>query len=264
MKERLSRWWERVSSSGFLWLLADDAGKVRRGFVCVFGSRWFGARFVVVSFVVSAALTSAILVASFLSWHRNGPFLSGYGPYFLFFVPPNAIFNWLSVAVTLFFLKRMESSQSLTRLLLFMVADILLAVGLALAVVFVATGIGWQFEYVFAVDPEIERQLDFRRAFEWLMAVRLNLEYLLLHYRAGWTLADASLLVILFTGSLPTIVHLSVAIAFIGSKLFRPIAEPVVSRLVFAFCDSKQGIATQIAVALGVLGGVLQAAARLL
>jgi hypothetical protein len=266
MKAQLQNWWKQVSASSFLVLLADDAQKIRSVFQRILGAKWYGFRFIALSFLGSAVITSGFLIVSFLLFasDSSATFLAGYGPYFLFFIPTNSLFDWLSVAVALYFFKLMEQSQSLSWLGFLTLLDIAASIALAVAVLFVATAVGWPFEYLLLVDAAIEPQLNVERSFKWAVAAWLNLSYLMKHFAAGLTLADAAILVILFTSSIPILCHLVLAIGFILSKIFQPILRPVINRMVFAFCDSDKGVPSQIAVGLTVFAGILQAGARLL
>jgi hypothetical protein len=60
-------------------------------------------------------------------------------------------------------------------------------------------------------------------------------------------------LAILFTSALPTLLHLGVALAFLSSKLFRPLLQPMLARLLYLFHASPRGVLTQVAVGGGVL-----------
>ena len=58
---------------------------------------------------------------------------------------------------------------------------------------------------------------------------------------------------ILFTSALPTLVHIVVAAAFLGSKIFKPVLQPAIGRLLYLFHVSKQGVLTQIAIGGGIV-----------
>ena len=63
---------------------------------------------------------------------------------------------------------------------------------------------------------------------------------------------------VLFTCALPTLIHLGVAIVFLSSKLFRPVLQPVLGRLLYLFHVSRQGVLTQLAVGGGIVAKATQ------
>ncbi len=67
-----------------------------------------------------------------------------------------------------------------------------------------------------------------------------------------------------FTSALPTLIHLMITIAFLASKLFRPLLQKPVSLILLRFHESRKGVLTQLAVGVGVLAKLMQVGVKYL
>lgn len=159
----------------------------------------------------------------------------------------NAMFDWVSLGATLNFLGWMARSLSAARLFLVIAADIVLAICLAIAVVLV---VGIYNEGLYVLDVF---------ANGYIADTVHNVEMVLIEVRqlvnelGVWEGVLAIPIAILFTSALPTILHLVIATVFLGSKLFKPVLQPVIGRLLYLFHASQKGVLTQIAIDGGIL-----------
>ena len=194
IREKLGDWWLHVEGISFVGLVAEDAQKVRKGLQRVFGEKWTGFRCIFLSIVISLVLTLAVVTASLsiLILPGLGEFdelVEGIWNLYYLFAVQNAVLDWLSVAFTIFLLKLMERQVTTLRLAGLVLVDSLAA--LLLAGIALSVGMGildwWKSGFAAAV----------------VVAFAL-----------------IPIIAIAFTSALPTLVHLTLAIIFMASKLY--------------------------------------------
>lgn len=159
----------------------------------------------------------------------------------------NALLDWVSLGVTLLLLGWMARSITAWRLAGLIVLDLTLAILLAVTVGLLVA--------IYAYGPEEFAQTWISNFAESSRVTILVMERTQqLYAQLGiWDGMIVLPVAILFTSALPTLVHSVVAMAFLCSKLFRPVLQPVVSRALYLFHASRQGVLTQLAVGGGIL-----------
>lgn len=271
MRDKMGEWWLHVTEASFTELIAEDARRVRSWLLAIFG-RWTGIRSLLLCALISI-LTSILLTASFAVFY-DAPIVNGGDYYWLKYtiawqflrialiplVVANAIFDWVSLGVTLKFLEWMARSVSVPKLTSIVIADIVLAVCFAIAVAWVVS------VYVGFFDPEQRYSSAF--TIKEIREFFINFNEFLAYdkrdpiFRHIWVGSIFLPFTILFTSALPTILHLFVAAIFLGSKIFRPVLQPAIGRVLYLFHVSKKGVLTQIAVGGGVVIKVGQEAIK--
>ena len=250
IKEKIGEWWVRVDDMSFAGLIAEDARVVRRALLAMFGSKWWGLRCMILSLVISAALTfggtglavdrAVTRLEAFpgeLQAHRN-PLLVLIGTIFLV---PNGFFGWLSLGMTMQFLRWMERSVASMRLLLLVVADLVIVVACAMASLIAGLILA------FVVDIAGNRAIGQ----PFTAAVVGLISFVAILSRPLFRIA-------LIASAWPALVHLLIAAAFWASKLFRPVIQRPVGLVLLRFHESKKGTLSLLAAGLGVVAKLVQ------
>lgn len=159
----------------------------------------------------------------------------------------NAVLDWVSLGVTLLLLGWMARAVSTPRLLGIVLFDLFLAILLALTVGVLV--------FVYAVGPSELMRIGIEEIEQATRTAEMTLQQMrAVTGNAGiWEGMIAVPLAILFTSALPTLVHLLLAVVFLASKLFRPLLQPLIGRVLYLFHVSQKGVLTQIAVGGAVL-----------
>lgn len=164
----------------------------------------------------------------------------------------NAFFDWISLGVSLLLLGMMGRSVTALRLGGLVALDLVVAVILAALVVILVGS--------FAIGPRefVETWiLNFDQQMELIDRVFVVYQRAIAEFDL-WEGVFVFPALVLFTCALPSLLHLALAIVFLGSKLFRPVLQPVIGRLLYLFHVSRQGVLTQLAIG----GGVAAKAAQ--
>ena len=250
MRERVGEWWLYLDNSSYSGLVADDARTVRQFLQKMFGRSWLSPAFVQRTFIYSTAVAFLVLTAfqfyllflasSISSSASDDPVLLSEFAYAILvlvllpvlmtmpaMITPNVISGWLSIGFTLFLLKKMERSTSLAVLLGILICDVVAAC-LVTVVSFVLlsyalNGPSWGF------------YLSLPGIFSFFSVVAMAV-----------------------TNSLPTLIHASLGILFILSKLVSPLLKKPTEILLIRFYESKKGVLTQLAIGLGALAKIVQ------
>jgi len=267
MREHLGEWWLMVEETNFEGFLPPHAEKIRRRFESLLGNRgWLSIRFFLFAAFASAILTAitvvffllkadwivydSILFSSLLAEEPIQAFLS----FYLNLVAQNILLFWVSLGITLFFLRLMERSNKWYRLLGLLFADLIFIVILAIGTVLISA----------LLVQHIIKPLGLPSPFDYLIEPKkfTSLEQLF-QYRESWgTLVGVLIWAALLSGILPMVPHLGILFLFLSSKLLRPILKPVICQILYAFYDSKKGVLTSIAVAVGTLAKIIQIMVR--
>lgn len=164
----------------------------------------------------------------------------------------NALFDWISLGVTLLLLGWMARAVTSPRLFGLVLLDLalatLLAAAVGLAVAVFAMGLA---EFANTWLTDFQQQMRFMDS----TVVRLRATYSAMGIWDGLLVIPA---LVLFTSALPSLVHLVVALVFLTSKLFRPVLQPIIGRLLYLFHVSRQGVLTQLAIGGGVAAKAVQ------
>lgn len=244
MREKVGEWWLHVQEISFSGLVAEDAGIVRRALQRFFG-KINGFRCILLTFVFSFGITIIsyyiLFVLLFLKERTFVEVVTNFvaivtelAPFLLaviiFWGLPNAFFDWLSLALTMFFLKLMERNTNPLFLSVLILFDIFGAILFAFFAFYLGaallpgpTGIGG---IIFVSQLAI----------------------------VG--------IVVSITSAIPSILHLLLSFVFLLSKLFRPLLQKPISIILIRFHESRQGVLTQLAVGAGAIAKLVQEAAK--
>jgi len=124
IKERVGEWWLYVEDTSFVGFLTRDAGRIRQFIERLVGTKWLRPRFIIVTSILSVFLTFVLPLGVFLSF---GFTFSSIEVLFtlLLLTVLNALCGCLSLAFTLFLLKKMEKSVSTKSLLGLILIDLI-------------------------------------------------------------------------------------------------------------------------------------------
>ncbi len=228
MRSGLETFWLHIESMSFTGLAKEDARAVLTWLRLKFATNWKEPRFMIRAMAVSGIIS---FVAIIVLEHQ---IFSGGGTYSVFVYPtiiiPNALMDWLSLAITMWLLKQMsERGPGALLLLGAIAADIVAAFVLS---AFAIVGV----YYLSSIGPAI--------------LLNRGLESIGPAYLLGF--------MVFLTSMLPTLLHLGLSLVFLGSKLFRPLIQKPLSILIFPFTESSKGPLTLIACGLGTVAKLLQ------
>lgn len=243
MREKMADWWRRLEKISFTGLAAEDARKVLGWLHKVIGPTWRHPRTIIMSVLFSIVIT-IVLTATFLALSMQSLFTWYFSwNLFLIFAIPNAVFDWLSVAATMGLLGWMAKSLSGWRLFSIVLFDVFLAFIFAILVLMSASAI-----MNIMVGPSFSSNTVFLGAVGFLVGALLGESDAVRFF----------LLAILFTSALPTLLHSGLSFVFLSSKLFRPVIQPIASRLLYLFSVSNRGVLTQLSIGIGFTAKLIQ------
>jgi hypothetical protein len=253
MRERAGEWWLHVQEYSYQGLAKEDAAYVRAKLVKIFGENWLSPRFVFGSFFVSSILSGIVLSLILLETGYQDMNWQQYLAFIASFTLPNAILDWMSLSLTIYLLGLMARSAHFFNIVLIAIVDVIVAIALGVGVVFMFFFLVSVFECE-NLDCIAKSAVDTLSYTEEIFIAVLEPHYLrTVSFSQGSILLGA-----IFTSTLPSLIHLFIALIFLGSKLIRPIGKPVVSAVLFAFHDSKKGVLSVIAVGLGAAAKLIQ------
>lgn len=239
IREKMGYWWIYVQDLSYAGLTAEDARRVHTFLQRIFGAKWYKPRFTRLVFVISIVLTWIVVLPAMVTHlvAGNDVELGVSIIIFLVWSVTNAFLNWLSLAITFVLLRHMSKTIKLSRLALFILLDAVIAISLAYA------------SYRLVVKIVIPSNAD--HFFQIvLLLVMASVEKVPLFVAAS------------AVGAFPTLMHLGLAIVFLGSKLLRPVLQPPVSLVLLRFHESKKGVLTILAVFLGSSAKLVQEATK--
>ncbi len=265
MRGKVGEWWLYLQDISFAGLVAEDAGKIRTFLEKLFGKRIFSFRrfaasilFGLSSLLVFGPLIKLLFVlASGLLPHGQFELLLTIVAFYYYtllvfpvgIILPTLFCIWASISVSIVFLRFMESSVSMRRLLLLIVLDLVSTLVLAVSTALVQQMLVFKIGLNDAIDTLVIRSFEILTLSpDEPMSPLAGIAYDLY----------ITMLVVVFTSLLPTLVHLSVTGIFVLSKWFRPILQKPVGILLLRFHESEKGVLTQLAVALGTIAKFVQ------
>lgn len=242
MREKVGEWWLHLEEVSFSGLVAEDADLVRRALQRFFG-KTYGFRCIILTFFLSFSfitisymwfllylsdLTFVVIISDFVA------ILKELAPHMFIVIKhwglPNAFFDWLSLALTMFFLKLMARNAKPLFLCVLILFDIIGAI-------------------VFAIIP-----FYIGAAFLPQTGGRAGLIFLTQLVIVGSVVA--------ITSAIPSILHLMLSLVFLLSKLFRPLIQKPISLILIRFHESRQGVLTQLAAGFGAVAKLIQMGAK--
>jgi hypothetical protein len=242
MREKVGEWWLHLEEVSFSGLVAEDADLVRRALQRFFG-KTYGFRCIILTFFLSFSfitisymwfllylsdLTFVVIISDFVAIVKD------LAPHMFIVIKhwglPNAFFDWLSLALTMFFLKLMARNAKPLFLCVLILFDIIGAI-------------------VFATIP-----FYIGVAFLPQPGGRAGLMFLTQLAIVGSIVA--------ITSAIPSILHLMLSLVFLLSKLFRPLIQKPISLILIRFHESRQGVLTQLAAGFGAVAKLIQMGAK--
>ena len=229
MRSGLETFWLHIATMSFTGLAREDARVVLTWLRDRFGTNWKTPRFMIVAMAVSGIFSLYAIFLLMMLDTRDARYTNYIYPGIII---PNALMDWLSLAITMWLLKQMSERGSSALLLLGVIAADIVA-----ACVLSALAIGGMI-LLSVIAPAI---IPSARSFipvlgHWFMPA----------------------VMVFMTSILPTLLHLGLSFVFLGSKLFRPLIQKPLSILIYPFTESKKGPLTLIACGLGAVAKLLQ------
>ena len=232
IRDRVTDYWVRVRGVSFRGLAVEDAARVRRWLVYLFGERWNDLRGLRNIAVYSAS--ALFVVWSVLAlWHDEFWLAAAsaheYRLYFALSLPINVAADWLSIRLTVLILGRIAppNKPGVPRLTVWIFADLV-----AGALVAIATF--WSIaELTLIADP----------------------------HALGLTALAASLIAAAST-LLPSALLANLLTLMVASKLLRPLVQWPTALVLERLAESDKGTLTLVSVFLGVVAKLVQSAAK--
>lgn len=231
MREKMGGWWLHVSEISYAGLVAEDAEKVLQVFYRIFGEHTFHSRFIW-RVTLTSVIVTALLIVIFIPITRLFQYNMIYTYTFILYFPFNACFDVVSLSFTMYLLKKIIANVRSFYIIKLIGYDFLIGIGTAIATMFAGS-----FVLETLIEFGVADALEHPRA-----RVVVPMESSL---RVGTA--------VLITSLLPTLVHFSVGVVFLLSKLFRPVLQPIIGRVLYLFYRSKRGVLTQIAIGVGIV-----------
>ena len=239
IKDLVASWWLNVEQTTWSGFARKDAKKILSWLQKIFGMKWNSKRRIFMSAIVSFLLYICFVLV--LSPDMEGPTdqvqRTKNAMYFIALVgvPGNALFDWISLSTTMHFFRMMAKSTTTRSLLKQFTLDVIVALICCI----------WLIPWVIIYN-EIGSML-------WQATALLG--------RADSNISlwiETIILVTIMTTLLPTLLHFISVLAFILSKITRPIFQPITSLILARLYEDKRSVLTQIAIGLGAIAALIK------
>jgi hypothetical protein len=268
LREYVGDFWTTLQYKSLDELYIIALQKLRTKIIRIYGDRVFSTRFILVAFVVNLLWLIPIIVLNAL-WTKLGAELVELAP-----VLPKVTYvgiaitmfayilvcGWFPVANLIWVIHRIPSDASLWRVL-FSAAFVLL-----MAIVFVAVAVVIFFScYLVFISATFGLE-NLEQLFQQMIRDQQELGLDPVNNEAFndfttkfmFPFVGFMFFIVLPVSLLPFFALLLIVLVLAALKMLRPLLQPVLSLLLQRLYESKQGVATQIALALGAVSKILQ------
>ncbi|MBB3979359.1 hypothetical protein GGQ64_004599 [Rhizobium azooxidifex] len=258
MRERIAEWWIRLDDSSFSGLVARDAVRVRAILLKYTGKSWYSVRRIWRSVLLST-LALFLVALLFMELNLIDSFNAEYAGYFILMIPPNAVFDWIMLNLTIVLLGYVASSTSILRLSIIAfvggVSIVLKAIVVLILFLLLGLMLSHFIEFlepadallgrIFGPAPELGPPPCIECVFEGVFD---------------------TLIVVVFaavTACIWSMFSVISAFTFASSKIFSPAIKPVLLWLLYRFQESDKGVLTVASAGLGGIAKLVQQAVKL-
>lgn len=265
MRDMVGDWWLYLGQITYSDLVIEDAKYVRAQLVRWFSNGWFTRSRIIRSFIASILIT--LFGMYFLSLIEYGNLYTKdnldakIGLIYLFiiylFIPmfiPNALFDWVSISVTISLLDIMSKLKGNNYLIIiyvvFISADFILAVFLSIPAL-----IGFLFIWAVVFDG---------LGYPITLAMFIDAPVGVYRFYFAMLFLTGVPIVILITSTLPTLLHIFYMVLLVMCKTGRSVLRGPVSTILLRFHESKRGVLTLLAITVGTVAKLIQEAAKYL
>jgi hypothetical protein len=271
LKNKIAEMWVKLDDSTYIGIVQKDANIVLICLEKILGKKWYSPRFFIVPVVLSLILTYLVIhslfsvglfTTIFYDSTNGNPIpltfsMTSERLYLLYYIVPNAVSDWFSLALTIFFLKKIVATDSSQTIIKYIVLDILMVFVFAIVVLlFAGLILDVYLVYVLPEQPNWAFK-DQCPNFSIICSLDLSLFLgsILFDYRNNYQWLGG---LIILTGAFPTILHIFLSLLMLFSKLFSPLLKPIISTLLLRFNESEKGLLTQFSIALGAIVKLIQ------
>lgn len=259
LKDAAATWWHRIETFRWHGLLAEDARKSLSYIVRIFGNQPISVRFVLLSVVASLALSgTAILLLA----HWLNP-LEGTLEYILWvLLPIGAIADWMSLAVTVWFLSVMAKASRIWGWLFLATMDLLVVF---IVYALLALPIGVALETNADVPRDVDRQSMGNWENNWeSVPITPENQAILARVEPTNDFLVLTSLVAMLGALCPSLLHITMGIGLVMAKVSRPFLQPATSVLLARVYEDKRSVLTLVGLALVAVGAAIKGYEELL